>query len=245
MGQTTNIDWTDATFNPWWGCTKVSPACDNCYAAALDRRTGGDYWAGTHKTLSENNWKGPFSWDRKAAKAGIRTKVFSGSMCDVFDNKADPTLRQRLFQTIRATPNLDWQLLTKRAPNIAKMLPADWGNGWANVWLGVTCEDVAHGLPRIEHLRKVPAVVRFLSIEPLLQDLGQIDLTGIHWVIVGGESGPGYRPLNPQWAESIRSQCAEQSVSFFFKQAGGFRGGDDLLNGHSYKSFPIVREVLQ
>jgi len=238
MSDITNIAWTDSTFNPWWGCTKVSPACDNCYAAALDRRTGGDYWAGSLKTLSETNWQKPFTWNRKAAKASIRHRVFSGSMCDVFDNRADPALRARLFEVIRQTPWLDWQLLTKRAPNIAKMLPADWGNGWANVWLGVTCEDVANGLPRIEHLRKVPAVVRFMSIEPLLQDLGQIDLTGIHWVIVGGESGPGHRPMNSAWAENIRSQC--QNTAFFFKQSGGLRHGIDTLNGIAHKAFPEV-----
>lgn len=240
MSEHTNISWTDATFNPWWGCTAISPACDNCYARTLDRRTGGDHWDGTHKVLSDANWRKPFSWDKKAAKTGTRTKVFSGSMCDVFDNKADPSLRARLFETIRATQHLEWQLLTKRAPNIAKMLPSDWGDGWPNVWLGVTVEDRRFGLPRIDHLRQVPAKVRFLSIEPLLEDLGAIDLDGIDWVIVGGESGAGCRPMHPAWAESIRAQCEEQGVAFFFKQAGGFRHGSELLNGIEYKQFPIV-----
>lgn len=238
MSEITGIDWTDSTFNPWWGCTKISPACDNCYAAALDHRTGGNHWDGNLKTLSENNWSKPFTWNRKAAKAGIRHKVFSGSMCDVFDNAADPALRDRLFEVIRNTPNIDWQLLTKRAPNIKKMLPADWGNGWPNVWIGCTVEDVKHGLPRIEHLRQVPAKVRFLSIEPLLEDLGELDLTGIDWVIVGGESGPRYRPMNTAWAESIRAQCDQQGVAFFFKQSGGLRHGIKTLNGQTYKGFP-------
>ena len=198
MSENTGIEWTDNTFNPWWGCTSVSPACDNCYAKAIDARFHQDaHWDnGAYKTLTESNWAGPAKWQRKAEKTGIRTQVFCASMGDWADNNAPSELRARLFDVIRATPNLDWQLLTKRAPNIKRLLPADWGDGWDNVWLGVTVEDCKHGLPRIEHLRQVPAKLRFLSIEPLLEDLGSINLSGIDWVIVGGESGPGCRAMD-------------------------------------------------
>lgn len=160
-------------------------------------------------------------------------------MCDWADMNAPDGHRDRLWELIRATHNLDWQLLTKRAPNIAKFLPPDWGDGYANVWLGVTVEDREHGLPRIEHLRNIPARVRFLSIEPLLEDLGEIDLTGINWVIVGGESGHGARFMESLWVERIQWQCQAARVPFFFKQWGGKRGqGSNLLNGHEVKQWP-------
>jgi protein gp37 len=243
MAEKTEISWTDSTFNPWWGCSKVSPGCDHCYAEALDRRTGGNHWgAGSiPKTLSVTNWTGPVKWNRQAMAAGTRRKVFCGSMCDVFDKNAPDFQRSRLFDLIRQTPWLDWLLLTKRAGNIQAMLPGDWGNGWDNVWLGITAEDRRHGLPRVDILRTIPAKVRFLSCEPLLEDLGTIDLTGIHWVIAGGESGSGARTMRAEWARNIYQQCQAAGVSFFFKQHGGARGkGGCLLDGVEVKEWPKV-----
>jgi protein gp37 len=221
MADHTEIAWTDSTFNPWWGCTKIAPGCDHCYAAALDRRTGGDYWGTQPKTLSESNWQKPHRWDRKAAQAGIRHRVFCGSMCDWCDKDAPEDQRDRLWGVIRSTPALDWQLLTKRAPRIKTCLPSDWATGYRNVWLGVTVENRKHGLPRIEHLREIPAHVRFLSVEPLLEDVGELDLTGIHWVIVGGESGPAARPMHPDWAGRVVAQCREQAVPVFSSSGAG------------------------
>ena len=241
MADTTEIAWTDHTFNPWWGCTRVAPGCDNCYAAALDRRTGGNHWEDPPKILSESNWGKPHTWNRKAEKAGERRRVFCGSMCDWCDKGAPESQRDRLWEVIRSTPALDWQLLTKRAPRIKHCLPADWEGGYPNVWLGVTVEDRKHGLPRVDHLRQVPARVRFLSVEPLLEDLGDLDLTGIHWVIVGGESGPGARPMASEWAYSVRRQCEAQGVPFFFKQWGAVRGkGGKTMDGQVVTRWPVV-----
>ncbi|MEX3984138.1 DUF5131 family protein [Paraburkholderia sp. EG287A] len=248
MADTTGIGWTDSTQNPWWGCSAVAPGCDHCYAEALDRRTGGNHW-GPHtrpRVMSDANWRKPLRWEREhatfAAEHGRRRRVFCGSMCDWADKNAPEGQRDRLWSLIRATPHLDWQLLTKRAPNIVKYLPPDWGKGYDNVWLGVTVENRKHGLPRLERLRDIPAKVRFLSVEPLLEDLGELDLTGIDWVIVGGESGPGFRAMKEEWAERVRVQCEAQGVRFFFKQHGGTRPdkGGHKLNGREYKQWPIL-----
>lgn len=241
MAEKTGIAWTDSTFNPWWGCTKVAPGCDNCYAATLDRRTGGKHWEPLvePRTMSADNWRKPRKWNKTASESNVRHKVFCGSMCDWADNHAPSGQRDRLWDLIRETPSLDWQLLTKRAPNILKYLPADWEGGYENVWLGVTVENKEHGIPRLESLRNIPAKVRFLSVEPLLEDLGQIDLTGVHWVIVGGESGYGYRPIKLDWVLNIKEQCAQQNVPFFFKQFGGHPNLHDcLLNGVEVKEWP-------
>lgn len=210
----------------------------------MDRRTGGNHWGprATPRLTSTDNWRKPSRWQKEAEQTGKRRQVFCASMCDVFDKNAPEGARDRLWALIRETPMLDWQLLTKRAPNIEKYLPADWGNGYPNVWLGVTVENRPHGLPRIPILREIPSVVRFLSIEPLLEDLGEIDLAGIHWVIVGGESGPSPRPMEASWVLSIRRQCIEQKVPFFFKQWGGRssdKGGCEL-NGMEIKEWPRV-----
>lgn len=243
MAEKTEIAWTDSTFNPWWGCSKVGPGCDHCYAEALDKRTGGDHWGATKtpRTMSADNWRKPARWQRIAEATSARRRVFCGSMCDWADKHAPDGQRDRLFKLIRETPNLDWQLLTKRAPNISRCLPPDWGSGYENVWLGVTVENRKHGLPRIEHLRRVPALVRFLSIEPLLEDLGVIDLTGIHWVIVGGESGHGARPMESAWVANIKRQCEAAGVAFFFKQWGGRHGnGGCLIDNGEVKQWPAV-----
>jgi len=248
MAEKTGIFWTDSTFNPWWGCSKVGPGCDHCYAETLDSNTGGDHWGAdkTPRVMSKGNWRNPRIWNRDSylfeAAHERKRNVFSGSMCDVFDKNAPVGQRERLWTLIKETPNLNWQLLTKRAPNFKKYLPTDWGDGYDNVWLGVTVENKEHGLPRIEHLRKIKAKVRFLSIEPLLEDLGPINLDGIHWVIVGGESGAGFRPMNPEWVLNIKQQCDKAGVPFFFKQWGGLdddAGGCDL-NGFESKEWPKV-----
>jgi protein gp37 len=248
MAENTGISWTDSTFNPWWGCSKVGPGCDNCYAEALSASMGGDFWGPdkTPRTMSSENWRRPRQWERDHEKfeaiRGHRRRVFSGSMCDWADKNAPEGQRERLFELIRNTPNLDWQLLTKRAPNIRKYLPDDWEAGYKNVWLGVTVENRQHGFPRIDQLRDIPAVCRFLSIEPLLEDLGEIDLSGIDWVIVGGESGPFARPMNLDWVLSIKEQCDKLSKPFFYKQFGGVDDkGSSQINGIEYKAYPIVR----
>ena len=192
--------------------------------------------------MSAENWRKPVRWNRIAEATGVRHRVFCGSMCDWADKNAPAGQRAKLLELIRATPALDWQLLTKRAPNIARSLPADWGAGYENVWLGVTVENRKHGLPRIEHLRRVTANVRFLSIEPLLEDLGEIDLTDIHWVIVGGESGPKARPMKPEWVERVKHQAGEAGAAFFFKQWGGRRidKGGCLIDGGAMKQWPAA-----
>jgi protein gp37 len=243
MGTSTAIEWTDHTFfNPWWGCAKVSPACDHCYAEAWDKRTGGAHW-GPHaerRTFGDKHWNEPLRWNAAAEKAEVRRRVFCASMAH-----APEGARERLWNLIRETPHLDWQLLTKRPQNIAKMLPADWGDdGYPNVWLGTTVENQAEAERRIPHLLAVPARVRFLSCEPLL---GPVDLdcvpwpvgwrdkddvisdgvdplryTRAHldWVIAGGESGAGARPTNPDWFRDLRDQCFAAGIPFFFKQHG-------------------------
>jgi len=199
--------------------------------------------------MSDSYWEQPIAWDRQAARTGNRPRVFCASTADWADDEAPAGQRDRLFELIRKTPRLDWLLLTKRAKNISKYLPQDWGeNGYPNVWLGVTVENTKHGLPRIDVLRKIPAVCRFLSCEPLLEDLGTVSLAGIHWVIVGGETGRnpskkecgmevgkpvvGIRPMDICWAESLIKQCQDQHVAPWFKQLGKLPVG---LDGESLK----------
>lgn len=259
MGENSNIEWTHHTFNAWIGCTKVGPGCDNCYAAAWDARglQGQETRWGAHATRTRTapaNWRKPLSWDRAAAKAGEPHRVFCSSLADVFDNHPSilPEWRADLWALIRATPNLDWMLLTKRPGNIAKMLPSDWGRGYPNVWLGCTIVNQEEAERDIPKLLAVPAIVRFLSMEPLLGpvDLGMIwlrrfgekqtdlsnrlgdyvqplrgnftDSPKINLVIVGGESGPRARPMHPDWARSLRDQCNAAGVAFHFKQWGEY-----------------------
>ena len=235
MGKTT-INWCDLTFNPWEGCTRVSPACVHCYAEARDQRhltEAVDHWGpgAPRRTTSDQSWRKPIAWNRQAARSGKRLRVFCASLGDVFDHEAPVGQRERLWELIRSTHHLDWLLLTKRTQNIRLMLPGDWGDGYTNVWLGATCENRRHGVPRIEELRQIPAVVRFLSCEPLLEDLGNLDLTGIDWLIVGGESGAEARPFDIQWAKNLVSQCEEQGVAPWVKQLGRrpSSGGKELV----------------
>jgi len=234
----TGISWTDNTFNGWIGCTKVSAGCAHCYAEIINKRCGQRNWGvgAVRRVTSEVNWQKPLKWDREAARTSTRIKVFCSSMADVFDKEAPAAARERLFELIKATPNLDWQLLTKRPENLATLLPNDWGRGYENAWLGVTIENRRALTERIPLLRMTPAAVRFLSCEPLLEDLGLLELHGIHWVIVGGESGVGARSFEIEWATSIINQCRVQGVAVFVKQLGAkpHHAGDPLtiLSAH-------------
>ncbi len=226
------IEWTHNTFNPWWGCNKVSPGCDHCYAANMALRYGHDVW-GPHaprREMSDSHWKQPLLWDTAAKAAGERHRVFCASMADVFESRPDLVHhRQRLLTLIGDTPNLDWLLLTKRPHLIKKLAPPGYRYP-ANVWLGTTVEHQDSADKRIKYLLEfAKPAVRFLSCEPLL---GPVDIrrylqpgpngVRIDWVIVGGESEHGARPMNPEWAESLLRQCQEAGVPFLFKQWGSW-----------------------
>lgn len=268
MAENSKIEWTDHTFNPWTGCTKVSPGCDHCYAESWSKRAGdkvGKWGPGAPRVRTNKaNWRKPVQWEKNAAKFfeqhGRRQRVFCSSLADVFDNEVPSSWRYDLFNLILSTPSLDWLLLTKRIGNAARMIdevlpesmkslppehPLAWP--WPNVWLGATITSQAEADRDIQKLLAVPARVRFLSMEPLL---GPVDLTSIRqllegesytegnvlvrkstlergadrpsvdWVIVGGESGPGARPMHPGWARSLRDQCQAAGVPFLFKQWG-------------------------
>lgn len=249
MSENSKIEWTDHTFNSWVGCTKVSPACDNCYAESWAKRTGhSELWAGERRRTAESNWKQPLKWNAKHeqffAEHGRRQRVFCASLADIFDNQVPEEWRNDFWQLVRDTPNLDWLLLTKRPQNIAKMVPDDWGNGYPNVWLGATVENQTEADRRIPVLLQVPAIIRFLSMEPLL---GPVDIsiylyTGwteppyddiVHWIITGGESGPNARPSHPDWFRSIRDQCQDAGAAFHFKQWGEW-----LPNAQEYGADP-------
>ncbi|KFL31448.1 hypothetical protein JP75_07800 [Devosia riboflavina] len=235
MAETSAIEWTDSTFNPWIGCTKISPACDHCYAEALmDTRHHRVKWGGDRSRTSESNWQQPRRWQKQAeaffAEHGRRQRVFCSSLADVFDNQVPTEWRDDLWALIRGTPALDWLLLTKRPQNIGKMLPSFWDDIKSSVWLGTTVEDQQRADYNIKHLTQHDSAVRFLSIEPML---GPVEMTkpntleglmnwgmGIDWVIAGGESGPQARPSHPDWFRSLRDQCAAAGVPFLFKQWG-------------------------
>lgn len=249
MGKETEISWTDSTFNPWWGCRKIAPGCDNCYAATFDHRLGGSHWKSEYKTMGPDYWKRPIKWNTKALKNNKRHRVFCGSMCDWADSMGPESEREKLWELIRKTPMIDWLLLTKRANRIEKCLPEDWGNGYDNVWLGVTVEDRKFGLPRIDILRKIPAKIRFLSVEPLLEDLGLPNFDGINWIVSGGESGTGAREMKEDWLLGVQWHCKMQNVAFHFKQWGcktndganpNEKKGGCLLNGSEFKEWPNI-----
>ncbi len=242
MAQNTSIEWTDHTFNPWWGCVKVSDGCKFCYAETLAKRYGHDNWGPgkERRLMSLNHWREPLKWNEEAEQKGLRARVFCASMADVFEERAPETERQRLWKLIVDTPSLDWQLLTKRPERIAECLPLDWGEGYHNVWLGTSVED-SRVLDRVGHLRSVPAIVRFLSLEPLIGPLYHLPLEGIHWAIIGGESGHGARPIQEEWVISIQEQCRIAETAFFFKQWGGVhkkKAGREL-QGRSYDEMPV------
>lgn len=243
MAEMTAISWTDATFNPWIGCTKVGPGCDHCYAERdWDKRRHRVKWgAGNARSRTAiETWSKPRQWERQheafAAAHGRRRRVFCASLADVFDNEAPEDWRTDLFALIAETPNLDWLILTKRIGNADRMVP---GGLPPNVWLGATMVTRAEFLRDLERLRGVQAGIRFVSAEPLLEDVGELDLRGIDWLIAGGESGPQARPMQADWVRSLRQQCDRDGVAFHFKQWGGQRDkGGCLLDGLEAKAWP-------
>lgn len=228
MAKDTKISWTHHTFNPWWGCAKVSPACQNCYAEAWAKRVGSSVWGkdAPRRFFGNAHWNEPLRWNREAELDGGRRRVFCASMADVFERRMElHERRARLWNLIEQTPFLDWLLLTKRPHNIRSMVP--WVEQWPeNVWLGCSAENQNWADKRIPILQQIPAKVRFLSCEPLL---GELDLRrylsrdptqSIHWVIAGGESGAHSRPMNPEWVRALRNQCLGVGTAFHFKQWG-------------------------
>lgn len=229
MSDNTGIGWCDHTFNPVWGCTKVSEGCRFCYAETLDNKFHrGVHWDSkkVRKKSSTSYWEKPKKWNKDAEKKFRRpARVFSGSMCDVFEDH--PTTRKemsRLWPLIKRTPNLHWLLLTKRPENFEAFLPGDWGDGYPNVWLGVSIESDRYAW-RKRFLAETPAAVRFISYEPALGPLLETGLDGIDWLIYGGESGRSRRPDSREWAIDIHGRCASEKVAFFFKQSSAMRPG--------------------
>lgn len=252
MADESKIEWTDATWNPWEGCEKVSPGCKFCYAEARDKRfTGGKHWGGkdsVRRVISKQLENAPHRWQKDQAaknaladKQGVprprRMRVFCASLADVFEDRADLVERRaKLFDTIRACPDLDWLLLTKRPENIARLwpkhVPPPGAAAWPNVWLGCTCENQEWTNNRLRHLLAVAAVIHFVSFEPLLGpiDLAETDLSGVplgnhrehmlNWAIIGGESGNGARPFHISWAKSLIEQCERYLITPFVKQMG-------------------------
>lgn len=261
MAESSAIEWCDSTFNPWIGCTAISPACDNCYAADWAKRYGRDF----AERARTKTWGDPLKWEREHAEFfaehGRRRRVFCASLADVFDNEVPEDWRMDLFWLIHHTPNLDWLLLTKRIGNAAGMMhdvritldpTAEWPEALPNVWLGATICNQEEADRDIPKLLKVPAVVRFVSIEPMLSPI-DLHLFGtlprdvatnytltyerLHWVIAGGESGPNARPSHPDWFRSLRDQCAAAGVPFLFKQWGEWT----FIAGHSEAMTPTTK----
>lgn len=236
--ENSKIGWTDNTFNPWIGCTRVSSGCIHCYAETLmDKRLGKAEWGptGIRQRTSEDYWKQPLKWNRAAKESGKSIRVFCASLADVFErNDQIREWRWDLWDLVTSTPNLTWMFLTKRPENVLDMVPWYWyrkvgkdgflsdsvAHLWpANVWIGASVEDRENADKRIPHLLNIPAPVRFLSIEPML---GPIHIQRrVDWVIVGGESGLGCRPMNIEWARDILIQCQAAGIPFFMKQLGG------------------------
>lgn len=240
---TSRIEWTEQTWNPTVGCTKVSPGCKHCYAEGMAVRlkamgTPG-YENGFKLTLLPSRLDEPL-------KRKKPTVYFVNSMSDVFHERVPFSYIDRIFKTIEKTPQHTYQILTKRAARMAKYFATR--KVPPNAWVGVSVENRKYGLPRIDYLRSVDAQVRFLSVEPLLESLGALDLRDIHWVIVGGESGPKARPMQVDWVEEIRLQCEDNDVAFFFKQWGGW-GADGKkrakkengrkLHGRTWDEMPL------
>jgi protein gp37 len=240
LGDKTEIAWTNFTWNPWQGCHKVSDGCQHCYMFRDKRRYGQDP-ENVHRS-SPATFNAPLKWS-KALAPGETKLVFTCSWSDFFIKEADEW-RDDAWQIIRQTPNLIYQILTKRPQRIVKCLPSDWGTGYPNVWLGVTAENQVEADRRIPILVQIPAAKRFLSCEPLL---GPLDLSAylptglIHQVIVGGESGPNFREMHPDWARNLRDQCQAAVIPFFFKQWSGNKPSSlgHLLDGKEYREFPL------
>lgn len=247
MAAHSQIEWTDATWNPVRGCTKISPGCAHCYAETFAERfrgvPGHPYEQGFDLRRVPEKLAEPLRW--KTPKM-----IFVNSMSDLFHKDVPDAYVAAVVRVMRLADWHTYQVLTKRSERLRDLLRTSLADaaGLPHVWWGVSVEDRKHGLPRVEHLRAAPARVRMLSVEPLLEDLGPIDLTGIHWVIAGGESGHGARPMAPEWVRSLRDRCAAAGVPFFFKQWGGVRKGKAgrALDGRTYDEVPVrtARPVL-
>jgi len=244
MADSTAIEWTDATWNPVTGCTKISPGCDHCYAERFSERfrgtRGHPFENGFNLTLRPERLDQPLRWRTPRM-------IFVNSMSDLFHKEIPKDFIARIFDTMEAAPWHTFQVLTKRSSLMRDFMRKRYGTSQAplNIWFGVSVEDGTR-TSRIRHLREAPASVRFLSIEPLIGSVGELDLTGINWVIVGGESGPGARPMKKEWVREIRNQCQERAVAFFFKQWGGLRpktGGREL-DGRQWNQFPEISAGL-
>lgn len=232
---TTSIEWTHATWNPTTGCDLLSPGCDHCYAERMSLRLKAmgqpKYANGFQLTLHDSAIELPLTWKKPQ-------RIFVNSMSDLFHDAVPFEFIQRVFATMRAAHWHQFQVLTKRSGRLLALSEKiDWP---PNVWMGVSVESMAYK-SRIDHLRKTGAAVKFLSIEPLLGDLGILDLGNVHWIIVGGESGPEARPLDPAWVRSIRDQCAQAGVPFFFKQWGGVnkKRTGRILDGRTHDDLPV------
>ncbi|HEY3443590.1 MAG TPA: DUF5131 family protein [Paludibaculum sp.] len=256
----TKIQWCDETHNPWWGCEKVSPACDNCYAETYDKRevhkpmyTKGRHW-GKNTTRhtwphDSEHWRQPLIWNKKAERNGVRLRVFCGSMCDVMEDRSDLTAeRTKLYEVIEQTPYLDWLLLTKRPQNFRRFLPSAWINEpQKNVWLMTTVESQDY-IWRIDELMKAPAVVHGISAEPLLGPINLpqnfLDLGEAGWVITGGESGRNARTKNDgEWYRNLMKQCHIAGIPFFFKQHGTYIGREPLVKIMKTMTFKTKAEA--
>ena len=243
MGDKSSIEWTEATWNPTTGCDRTSPGCDHCYALTLSKRLkamGVDKYQndgdprtsgpGFKLTVHDDALQVPFGWRQPRL-------VFVNSMSDLFHKDVPISFIRSVFDVVRETPRHTYQLLTKRSKRLRHVAPnLDWP---ANLWMGVSVESSKYNF-RIDHLRDVPAAVRFVSAEPLLGPLGQVDFTGIDWVIAGGESGPRARPMDIAWGRELRDQCLREDVSFFFKQWGGRtpKIGGRELDGRTWDDMP-------
>jgi protein gp37 len=241
VSNNSKIEWTDTTWNPVRGCTKISPGCKHCYAEAFAERFRGvknhPYEQGFDLRLVPEKISEPLAWKKPRM-------VFVNSMSDLFQDEIPDEFIVKVGQVMKKANWHTYQVLTKRSKRMATLLGEHLGFAaqLENIWWGVSVEDREYGLPRIDDLRCAPAKIRFLSIEPLLEDLGTINLEGIHWVIVGGESGPGARPMKKEWVISIMKQCRKAKLPFFFKQWGGVRKRESgrLLNGRTFDEMPTV-----
>lgn len=244
MADGSAIEWTDATWNPVTGCTKITAGCENCYAERFAERwrgiPGHPFEHGFDLTLRPDRLDQPLRWKRSRM-------IFVNSMSDLFHKGVPLPFVDSVFDTMEQADWHVFQVLTKRSSRMRDYLQTRYADQQppGHIWLGVSVED-AKGAARIHHLREAPAGVRFLSVEPLIGPVGPVDLSGIHWVIAGGESGPGARILNIDWARDIRDQCARQGVAFFFKQWGGIRpkSGGRELDGREWNQFPSNKSAL-
>jgi protein gp37 len=245
MAMNSSIEWTDATWNPIRGCTKVSPGCAHCYAETFAERfrgvKGHPFEQGFDLRSVPEKLEDPLTWRKPK-------RIFVNSMSDIFHEAIPDTYIESVARVMVQANWHTYQVLTKRSTRMRELLNTRlrFAAVQQHIWWGVSVEDKAYGLPRIDHIRASPASVRFLSIEPLLENLGEIDLSGIHWVIVGGESGFGARPMRREWVVSIRRQCRRGDVPFFFKQWGGVHKAQAgrVLDGRIYDEMPVSSEAL-